>query len=64
MTIGSYERYSDVRIPRSQREAGIEHLEWMHSEPIRAWGKDLAAIAFLTIILAVCVIVDWSLVLK
>lgn len=61
MGVGSYERFSDVHIPRTQREAGIEHLEWMRSEPVRAWGKDAAAIAFLSIILAVCILVDMSI---
>lgn len=39
MTIGSYEKFSDMHTPLNQREAGIDHLEWMHSESQETWGR-------------------------
>lgn len=48
--IGAHTLYPHSRMPRDQREAGIEHNEWADRlKPLRPWAHDLAALAGLAV---------------
>lgn len=71
MTIGSYEKFTDLHTARSQRDANIDWMEWQSRlKPLRPWGRMVVeSLAFGALILAAIYIgpillgvaIDWMI---
>lgn len=56
--IGSYSHFQNIRIPRSQREAGSDHIPLVHSGTMRTTWLYAASLIIAVLVMAMALVTN------